>query len=409
MNRSNSKPLLYLFIRFLTLGLRFLFIALFFRYSEALYGEFSLVATTVMLGVYVLGLDFYTYAGRELLKPGKTASHIFLHQLLFYGFIYLITLPLFYLVFKFDFLDKSYLLLFYLLLIGEHLSFEIHRLLFLLKKPLAANINLFFRNGFWVIPLVFMFYAGYRIHIKTVLLFWVIGDILSLLPAGFLFGKKGIQSILHFRPDTRWIKKGILISIPFFLATLSFKVIEFSDRYFIDYFFDKKQVGIYSFFGNLSYLVNTVVYTAVISIQFPELVEDILSGNKEAFKEKFVIFRKKIIYWTLLSAAGVLLVMPIVLNILGKREHLQQYHVFVLLVLANVILNLSMIYHFVLYGFKKDKVLFLAAFTAMWINVGLNFIFIPAYGLTGAALTTLIAMLVIWLIKFISARKILKE
>jgi O-antigen/teichoic acid export membrane protein len=406
---SRSKPLLYLFIRMLTLGLRFVFIALFFRYSEPLYGEFSLLATTVMLGVYILGLDFYTYANREILNPRTNVSHVFLHQLTFYLILYLPVLPLFYLAFAFGFLDKSYVIWFYILLVTEHLSFELHRLLFVLKRPLAANINLFFRNGFWVLPLIYMFYEQKEVSIRHIVLFWIIGDILSLMPGIVLMKKNDLEKIFRFRPDYAWIKKGLYISIPFFLSTLSFKIIEFSDRYFIDYFYDKATVGIYSFFGNISYLVNTVVYTVVISLLFPGLVESILARDKRQFEMKFSEFKRKITVWTIVTSAGVSALMPLILLLLDKQTHLIHYEVFVILVTANGLLNFSMIYHFALYGFKKDKALFVSVFTAMIINVLLNFVAIPVWGMKGAALTTLLAMFVVFTYKLRAYKSVEKQ
>ncbi len=406
MSARFSHPLFFLLIRFVTLGLRFLFVALFFKHSEALFGEFSLIATTVMLGVYLLGMDFYTYAQRELLSRKNGVSFVFLHQLLFYLLLYVLVLPAFYLVFKSGFLSKSYWILFYAVLVGEHLSFEVHRLLFVMKKPLAANVNLFFRNGFWVLPVVYFFLTKKDISLHSILIFWLLGDILSLFPLMALLTKDRIQKALAFRPDWPWLKKGWKVSIPFFLATFAFKVIELSDRYFIDYFYDKATVGVYSFFGNISYLVNTVVFTAVISLRYPGLVESILSRDAGSFRKKFSVFKQQTIRWTILSAVGVAVFLPVILVVLNKRERLEAYPVFLLLLLSNVLLNLSLIYHYVLYGFKKDRHLLAAAFSGMLLNVGLNFIVVPGLGMLGAALTTLTAMLIVFLIKFYRSKRL---
>ncbi len=400
---------LYLALRFVTLAIRFLFIALFFRYSEAEYGAYALVATAVTLGVYVLGLDFYNYANRELLKADGKISHVFFHQFLFYLPVYALFLPFFYLFFYFGFLDGRYLFWFYAVLIAEHLSFELHRILFVLKRPLAANVNLFFRNGAWMLlAMAHLWWKG-GIDLRSLLIYWLIGDVLSFAAAG-----KAWQSVFQSRQtffssvDWSWIGKGLRVSFPFFLATVSYKIIEFSDRYMIDWYWDKKQVGVYAFFSGMSVLVNTIVYTAVISLLFPTLLELLMRGD-ERFLPDFKRFRKKIIVWTLGSAVLVLAGMPVVLIILGKDEHLHAYSVFVVLTLANVFLNFSLIWHYVLYGFHVDRKIFIITFLAAVINVGLNVVLIPAYGIMGAALSTLVAFLTIWLLKRTSARNYLKR
>ncbi len=394
-----------LLLRLFTLGLRFVFVALFFRYSEALYGEFGLVATTVMLGVYLLGLDFYVYANREMLRGDRKKSHIFFNQILLHLVLYIFLLPVFYVFFQTGFLNKKYLIWFYLVLVAEHLSFEINRLLFVLKKPWAANLNLFFRNGFWTVPLIIFFWKGKDFDLNKVLIWWLAGDILSFLPVLTVVKPKVGETFSTFRPDLKWVKKGLYVSVPFFFATLSFKAIEFSDRYFLDYFYDKTVVGIYTFFSNMSLLVNTVVYTAVISLMFPGIVENLLSDDLKGFSEKFKTFKKKTILWTLSASVLILIFLPFVLAVLNKKEHLHYYHVFVTLVLANILFNLSFVYHFVLYGKKKDAILVVSAFLGMLLNVLMNFILIPLAGMFGAAIGTLFSFGVIYMIKYHFAKK----
>ena len=407
--KKKGGPFLYLFLRFFTLGIRFLFIAYFFRYSESLYGEYGLIATTVALGVYWLGLEFYTYSHREYLQKTSGISHLFLHQLTFNLLAYIILLPVFYLFFAAGFLRKSYLLLFYILLVTEHLSLELQRLLFTLKKPLAANINLLLRNGLWMLPLVFYFYRGRPVNINEILKYWIAGDLAALLTGMFVLWPSVKNRFASFRPDLEWIKKGFYTGLPYFFGVMSLKIIEFSDRYFIDYYYDKATVGIYTFFGNFSILISTVVFTAVFSLRYPDLVGLLARKNIPEFTSYFQKLQREVMYWTLLTASVLLISMPVVLKILHKQQHLHYYPAFVLLVTAYVFFNLSFLYHYILYGLKKDKWLLYAAIMAMLLNVGLNFFFVPAMGITGAAITTLIAMAFLWGAKFMMARKIMKK
>ncbi len=397
----------FLALRFFTLSVRFLFVALFFRYSEAEYGAFALVATAVTLGVYVLGLDFFHYANRELLKEESRMAHVLLHQFLFYLPVYVLFLPLFYLFFRFGFLDKHYLFRFYAVLIAEHLSFEVHRILFVLKRPLAANVNLFFRNGAWMLLAMVHFLWKHEIDVRSLLIYWLIGDILSFSVLGKQWKSFGRFSKAEaIRINRAWIRKGFRVSLPFFLATLSYKIIEFSDRYMIDWYWDKKQVGIYAFFSGMSVLVNTVVYTAVISLMFPTLLQLLMKRNPDFFAY-FKQFKRKVFWWTVISATAVLVMMPFVLILLGKREHLHYYSVFVILTLANVFLNLSLIGHYVLYGYHGERWIFGITFSAAILNVVMNFFLIPGYGIKGAAISTFMAFLAIWLFKRLKAKQYL--
>ncbi len=401
----NTAPF-FLVMRFLAIGLRFVFIVLFFRYSERVYGEFSLVVTTITLGVYLLGLDFYMYAGREILKSPSDYRLIWMRQLKFYGLIYLFLLPFFLLLFSMGFLSFDYIFLFFPLLIAEHLSFEVYRLLFTIKAPFWANLNLFFRNGFWVLFVLIYYFLFHEMNIRVILLFWLIGDLLSVLCIWPVWKNKQLR-VEDESSGWWWMLKGLKISLPFFLGTLAFKMIEWSDRYMIDYFWDKKTVGVYAFFGNISVLVNTVVYTAVISILYPGLVESIVRKDKRSFREIFVSMRRRIWIYTLLSVVLLLAGLPLLLVVLGKENYLHQLDVFLWLLGAQILLVFSYLYHFVLYGFHLDGILVRSAVWAAVVNLVLNLLLIPAWGMLGAAVSTFVAVAVMMLIKYYKARKLL--
>jgi len=401
------EPVLYLVIRMVTLAIRFLFVALFFRYSEALYGEYGLVATTVALGVYLLGMEFYTFSHKQYLQHQKSLKEIGFQQGVFYLFFYLLTLPLFYLLFYFGFLDFSYIVLFYVLLVAEHLSYELYRLLLTARKPFYANLNLFFRNGFWMIPLLVYFLRGRPVDIKQILTWWIVGDVLSYVPFILAFRRSDWRQFFRQRPDFGWIKTGILAGLPYFLAIIAYKVIEFSDRYFLDYFYDKATVGVYTFFGNMSVLVSTVVVTTTVSLLYPGLLESMSASKKHLFPEEFRRFKKQLTVWTLATALAVLASVPVILYILGKSEHLQAWTVLVLLVLSVVIYNLSLPYHYVLYGTGNNGIILRAALAAMLFNLLLNGVLIPRWEMKGAAVATLVAMMVLYVVKWRASRSLL--
>ncbi len=416
------RQLMLLVIRMSALGLRFIFFALFFRYSEALYGQYGLVAVSITLGTYLLGMEFYTYVQREWLRPGREMHNPFWHQLLFYALLYPLVLPLFLLLFHYGFLDWRYAGWFFAVLVAEHLATEVFRLLFLVGRPVWANVNLFLRNGLWVLPALWQMYAGGGIDITDLLRYWFAGDLLALTT---VLAAKGdaLHALLPARRlQGRWIWRGWRIALPFFVAAISFKLVEFADRYVIDAFMDKVSLGVYTFFANMAMLVNTVVYTAVISVLYPQVVKGLMkaedradnAAENDASSEKvntgpagtkFRHFRSEIRRWTLLAVLAALAGMPVLLYLLGKQNRLQYFDVFVVLVLANAVYNFSMAWHFVLYARHNDRLIVLSAVAAAVLNLVLNLITVPLWGLRGAAWATLLAMGLIWWLKWRRGRK----
>ncbi len=276
------QKLSLLILRGISVIAKFFFTVLYFKSSESGFGEYNLVAVSILLLVYLLGLDFYSFANREILKPGANRQKIIFNQFSFYLLLYILLLPVVYVIYHLLGFDKEYLVLFYFVLISEHLNFEFYRLLFVFKKPLAANINLFLRNGLWVLGAVIILWFQQEITINQVLTYWLAGNIAALVFSIFVILKKRkkiVKSSLQI--DISWIKKGIYISIPYILGTISYKTIEFADRYMIDRFIDKKAVGVYSFFANMANVINIVLFTLVVSVLYPYIVEGITHQNSE--------------------------------------------------------------------------------------------------------------------------------
>jgi len=396
-------------LRGLSVLAKFLFTTLFFKYSEADFGTYSLLATTIFLLVFVMGLDFYSYANRAILEPDSHPQKIIFNQFSLYGILYLILLPLVYFIFKWGHFDWQLFWLFYLVLITEHINFEFYRLLFVFKKPLAANVNLFLRNALWVFVAGYFLWIHKNISMSLVLKLWLAGNITALIfSLAVSFQKRRKISLKNFVWDKQWIFKGLLVSLPYLLGTLTFKTIEFADRYLIDYFLDKKAVGVYSFFANMANVLNIVLFTLVISVLYPPLVESIMKKDRTSFQRIFQQFKKEII-WTSFGVGIILaIILPILLSLIEKTNYLHQYYVFVLLLLANIALNLSFLFHFIMYGYKKDWKIFKATAWAALLNIVLNVILIPSMGIGGAALATFLSFLLVAVIKYFDAQKLLK-
>ncbi len=394
------QKLSLLILRGISVIAKFFFTVLYFKSSESGFGEYNLVAVSILLLVYLLGLDFYSFANREILKPGADRQKIIFNQFSFYLLLYILLLPVVYVIYYLLGFDKEYLVLFYFVLISEHLNFEFYRLLFVFKKPLAANINLFLRNGLWVLVAVIILWFQQEIAINQVLTFWLAGNIAALVFSIFVVLKKRkkiVKSSLQI--DISWIKKGVYISIPYILGTISYKTIEFADRYMIDSFIDKKAVGVYSFFANMANVINIVLFTLVVSVLYPYIVEGITHQNSEKFRTYYKQFKKEIFIYSLILIISLSILLPIILLSINKAYYLKDFHIFLLLALSNIFLNWSFLYHYILYARKKDWTIFFITFIAAFVNLLLNYILIPLTGITGAAIATFISFLLIMLLK----------
>ena len=174
-----------LILRGLTLGSKFLLSIYLVKFlSLEANGEYGIFVATVSLLTYILGMDFYSFNNREILQNNiADAGNKIKNQFILFFYIYLIVLPLLYFLGLFNFIGDEYLLLFYVILIFDHISTELYRLLVVFSKPIQANINLFLRTGIWILVLISAWHYNLNDlkNLESVFYFWMIGSVISVI------------------------------------------------------------------------------------------------------------------------------------------------------------------------------------------------------------------------------------
>ena len=403
MKNYLSTRLLNLSLRVLSMVAKFLLIIYIGKYlSTETLGEYGLFVTTITIAIYFLGLDFYTYNTRELLHKNEDERFALIRdQFIFHSLVYALVLPLLFVVFVFDIIDYKYILLFYLVLIMEHVSQELFRLYTTLSMPIFANLLLFFRAGIWVYVLILLWMYDMKDtqNLSFVYLGWFVGSFISIVIGLVYLIKLYDTNALKRNIDWLWIKQGVKISIPFFIGTIAYKVIEFSDRYMIDYYMTKSDVGIYTFFGSIANTMQTLVFTLVIMIYYPKMIELYRDSETEKFEQTVKKFFVEVLTYSLVTIAGVAVLIHPILEYLGKAEFIQSLSVLWILLGAALVLNLSFVPHYVLFAKHKDIAIRNITILGAALNIGLNILLIPSYGINGAAIATLSSFGAILMVK----------
>ena len=402
-----KKSLISLTLRFSTVAVKFFFLLYFTKeLPTSDLGIYGLFVITVSLITYMIGLDFYNYAMRELLKSKQPLSLI-ANQSFLHIVSYTLLIPLTLLIFGMDLLPRRLIWFFVILSISEHLSQEIHRILVTFTEPIKANIILFIRNGLWVFLIILISIGGYLyISLDNVLLFWLCGSIISVL-LGVFFIYQVFQDVGQYRVqiDKKWILEGIKISMFFFGTSLLLKGIEFSDRYFIKYFYTDEVVGIYTFYFSISNVLNTFVVTGIFSLLAPLLIKAFQEGNYKLYESHLRRLTIATIISILVISACIIFFLDYLLVLIKKDELLANKSLLYYLMAYNVVFLLGLIPQYELYVRRKDKLLFFLNLPAFLICIILNLLLVPKLGAHGAAISTLVSFLVLSGLKYFFAIK----
>ncbi|WP_170251707.1 lipopolysaccharide biosynthesis protein [Aquimarina intermedia] len=399
--KSQTKSLANLILRGASLLLKFVFVVFIGKYSidESNLGIYGIFNSSIGYTIYIVGFEYYVYVSRKITQEKTEIEYYLKHQLVFYSLTYLLLLPLIiFILFGFNFIEYSYILLFCVVLIAEHLGQEVFRLLSVLKKPLKANFVLLIRC-LWIVLSIVHYLSFKEISIRTYFLFWSLSSLFGLL-IGILLMKKYVdfKKLLYVNVNFYEIKKGVKVSLFFFISSLSIQTILLSGRFFLDFHYNKQIVGVYTFYSNIINLIEVVIYNLVIMIIFPYMLESAYS-NKEKFKKIATNFRKKAYLLTFISSIIIALIMPLLLLFLDKSLATERLWGFYILLIGSLMYNFSLVHHYILYAFNKDKYILKAALFSVLVNLILNYFLVKEYELYGICISYFFSMLIILLCK----------
>jgi O-antigen/teichoic acid export membrane protein len=286
-----------------------------------------------------------------------------------------------------------FIIYFYLILILEHLGQELYRLLINLSRPTQANIVLFLRGGAWVYAVIFLSLLGIN-GLGYIWKGWLVGLCGSLALSVYFVWDMDWRRCFQHQIDWLWIRKGVRISLPFFIGTILLKLIEYMDRFILEYFHGSAKVGIYSFFYNTANVVQVFMYAGVISILYPKIVESFSS-------KKYLEYRSYMRKMTIQSLIGVAILsacavagISLVLLLLDKPEYNEHKFVFIILLTAVAFNIFSQIPHYGLYVRNKDKAIMQCTLLSFLIAFVSNLIATPLLGIFGAAISLAFSMFV---------------
>jgi O-antigen/teichoic acid export membrane protein len=360
-------------------------------------GTYGILVTSVALSVQFLGMEFYVFNTREILGSDQVKRTILVRdQLAFHGLAYLLLLPIFSILFFINILPWSLIVWFYILVIVEHLSLEICRFLTVIGRPVLANFLEFIRTGSWVAIAIAigLQIPEYR-SIQTIVVFWILGGLLSLLIGGKPLLQWDWSATLKTRLDLGWIRKGISVAMPFFVSMTALSTIYFSDRFIIQHFRGIEQVGLYTFHQSVAGLVSTAVATGIIVIISPKLVRAFLVRDMPQYTQELKTLTLSIISGSILISLFLILVFPFAADFMKNPQFFETRSTFIVLLLGHIAQNLSFIPHYVLYARSFDRDLLWATLSGAIVNIGLNLLWVPKFGILGAAWATTAAFTVL--------------
>jgi O-antigen/teichoic acid export membrane protein len=353
----NASRILNLSLHGTTLGTRFLFIFFLAKYLDpASVGYYGLFTAAVGYAMYFVGLDFYIFVTREIIKTTvEQRGQLLKSQVALSGVLYLVMCP-FALVFLVQSGWPGHLLWwFFPILLLEHFNQEMSRFLVAMSEQITASVILFVRQGSWAVVIVALMTLNTSSRdLDTVMALWAI--------AGVTAAAIGIWKLRQLRMggwsaavNWGWIYKGIRVSVAFLFATLALRGMQTIDRYWLEALGGIEMVGAYVILLGVAGTLMTFLDAGIFAYAYPALIklyhqQDVIAANAKELQ--------MLVQTLAFSAAFALiswLVLPYLLSWIGNPIYQNAQHLYPWLLMAMVLNALSMVPHFALYASGHDK------------------------------------------------------
>ncbi len=226
---------------------------------------------------------------------------------------------------------------------------------------------------------------GYGL-LGAVLSLLIVDTINFLIMATLVIKRVGIKI-----PRFLKIREHLSFSLPTIMGNVSFWIVQSSDRYLIGFFLGALFVGYYSPAYTLSGII--LFFVAPLSLILLAALSKSYAENKIREVKNYIKYSIK--YFLLLaipSSFGLSILSKQLLTIFSTSEIAQNsYYIVPFIVLSMISFGIYSIVAEILSLKKKTHIGGIIWLLAALLNFGLNFIFIPRFGILGAAITTFLA------------------
>lgn len=385
------------FILFLYLG----------RYVDpATIGVYGVMTAICALVVQFLGLEFHYFNARAILalEAGRR-GRLIKDQFALHVLCYLALIPWLSIVFGIGALEWKYALYFFPLVVVEHLGQEIFRVLVTCFRPVFATVVLFVRTGLWVFVFLWvMEFVDHTAPLEKLLLIWLCFSALSVVLGLGGLRKELFVGTLRVPIDWEWIQDGLKKAFPFLVTTVLFTLLQFLDRFALQYFHGEQAVGIFFLFSSLASFLGIVLTFSVGVFYGPRAIYAYQNFGLDGYqRERRILIRKYLL-------AGSIVILPaivgifIVLNWVGRAEYYENIQVYWILLVANIVMLVADVINFDLYVRGWDKAIMWSAVIGVLVALALQMAFVPHWGIIGAAMATTLSYAALGTIRYLFLR-----
>jgi O-antigen/teichoic acid export membrane protein len=268
------------------------------------------------------------------------------------------------------------------------------------KKLLSITTTAFFVTQAIVLSMLLAFEMGMK---SFFIAQFLVSSIVMYVHISMM-RKEGLLKLFIFKKNT--FKKVFKYALGYIPASFSGWIFLMSDRYIITYYASLAVAGKYSFLMQLTMIMQVLIQaidTAYAPI-FMALMKERIKENTEKIKSYFTVMTFLLLFVYL----GMVLFLPFLIEAFFPEKYQGDYLLISILSMGFVFLAVRKMFANILVYHKKSFWISISGYIPAIVNLGLNFMFVPTYGMYAAAWSTLASFFLYGLIVFLMAKKLQK-
>jgi stage V sporulation protein B len=296
------------------------------------------------------------------------------------------------------------LLLFFLIMVFSNLRGVLRNIYQGFQKMTGYALIYLLENAFTLLILLLLF--AFKKDIFTAAYAHIAGYVLVLAIFIFLLFKFfPFKYKLYF--DKRLFKKLISFGLPVVIIILGGMLIVYVDTLILTYFRSLSEVGIYNVVVPTVMIIQFFA-SAIATVSFP-MISELWARRKKKFLEQGVKMLLKYSFVILIPAVLIVLFFSrLILSLMFGEQYVPGTLTMQVLAVAIIFLSLHSIISPLFAGTGRPKIAMRIIIQGAVLNVLINFIAIPRYGMLGAAVTSLLTYAYIFIVSVVKLKQFIK-
>jgi O-antigen/teichoic acid export membrane protein len=264
------------------------------------------------------------------------------------------------------------------------------------KSLLYTVVN--FSKLIVVLTITIFLIVGKKMGIEGIYLAQVIGNLLFII---VLLGYTIKNCSISF--DKSIIKSMFVFGFPLILANVSGVALNVIDRYSLNSLSLLKYVALYTLAFKISSVLKLVIVESIKMAISPLMIQKIDAPDNKRFYSKVLLYSSYILMFGIIVIS--LFSFELIKVMTKSNQFWEAYIIIPILCLSVFFVNLKDITTYGLFIAKKTSSIGIIVTVASIINLLLNILLIPLWGIIGAAVSTLLAQLIYWYITYYFSQK----